>query len=213
MKEQDVGLIYRFLNNELSGAEVELFKEKYRNDPEFKKEANLMSKISISLDAADRVSKKVVTERPFLWRFLKLRSAEAEESPEAHNRQILFRYAAIIIPLLALGTVLVLTLRPGKGYEDLYAAYFRIPEEVVVKGISEEHPKDFSLLFEKTDTEIEDWNRFLEIHLETRIVLPLGYIAWKVIGSMKPYLHFTGYLIPKSKMSGPQVNGILDYAF
>ncbi len=50
----------------------------------------------------------------------KLRSAEAEESPEAHNRQILFRYAAIIIPLLALGTVLVLTLRPGKGYESIF---------------------------------------------------------------------------------------------
>lgn len=155
MKENDIELIHKFLDNELSEDEARLFKEKYKEDPSFKEEVNSQAQLWISLDAASGISRKVITERPHLRKFLQNRPQKAKEIQGPMNMKSFYRYAAIIIPLLAFGIILLMLANPQPSMENLYASYYKAPVNNLHKGNAEEKTAGFALLLESIDRSSE----------------------------------------------------------
>jgi len=148
MVENDFELINKFLENELSEEEARVFKIKYDREPDFAREVNIRSGIYISLDTASRVSKKVISEKPFLMRFMQ--TGGVSEKKHSNFRSF-YSYAAVVLLIIALGIILMLVLKPKHNPAYLYAAYFHPPESEISKGISNEEIPDFSGLLEKID--------------------------------------------------------------
>ena len=124
MIDKDIGLIIRFLDNELSDQDVEEFKARYGHDDEFTLEVNELSKICISLEAASKVSLKNMVGKPVLRRFL----ADRKESVSTKNllkNKWSFRIAAVVIPLIALSIGFEIWVKPRLTNDDLYLAYFQ----------------------------------------------------------------------------------------
>lgn len=153
MEENDYILISKFLENELTEDEVAIFKEKYAHDPDFKKEVNIMSKLYISLDAASRIGKKGVSGKLMEEHGIKEVKGEAQK-----NLHQLYRYAAVIIPLIAFGLVWVLTTKSKPEPEELYAQYFKPESEGLSKGGDEK--QDFAAVIRTID-------RFTETQIDS----------------------------------------------
>jgi tetratricopeptide (TPR) repeat protein len=153
MKETDIELITKFLENELNEEEVKLFKSKYEQDPEFTGEVNLRSKIYISLGAMSRTSGKAMAEKPFLRKFP--RSRPGQPAPPGRNLRISLQYAAILVALIAVGVVVVLTGRPKPGAEELFASYYNPPEAgSIPKPRTGADLTDFSYLLNEIDRQM-----------------------------------------------------------
>jgi tetratricopeptide (TPR) repeat protein len=150
MKEKDLELIQKFLENELSEQEAELFKSLYEHDEEFKKEVNLRSGIYISLAAASRTSLKALAEDP-----AKRRSPQShlgQPAPVGRNLRMYLQYAAFVLIMAALGTIIFLIVKPKTGPEELYASYYKSPDtKTIPKPRSGLDLTDFSFLLEKLD--------------------------------------------------------------
>jgi tetratricopeptide (TPR) repeat protein len=155
MNINDITLINKFLDNELSEEELQQFKEKYGIDKQFKREVNILSLIHSSLLTMPEIRKETLTTEAFL-NHLNNKKKRKEESIK--NRSLtLYRIAAIVIPLIGLGGLIFPFIYTKPSDENLFAKYYAKPEsQGSAKGISNEKPFDFQELQNKVDKTVND---------------------------------------------------------
>ena len=124
MTDKDIELITGFLENELTDPEIEEFKARYGYDEEFTREVNARSEIYISLEAASKVSLKNMVEKPVLRRIIDNRKPSGRATLHLNIKWV-YRIAAVVIPLIALGIGIKLWVKPGLSADELYLTYWQ----------------------------------------------------------------------------------------
>jgi hypothetical protein len=126
MNENNTSLINKFFDNELAEEDIALFKSKYSQEPEFKREVNILSKIRISLETASKVSFDTMIKKPDLRHFL-AENRKSKSNIKKKNYFIVYKVAAIFLLLISIG-IGVQLMRPDLSPDSLYTRYFQVPE-------------------------------------------------------------------------------------
>jgi tetratricopeptide (TPR) repeat protein len=168
MKEQDYELIHRFIDNEdLTEDEINLFKDKYTNDPDFKNEVILLTEAEISLRATGKMKipelNKALAEeahvkiiKPKFWKNLKkLSKTLAETFPGTINMPALQKNLRLLSYNAAASIVIFLCAGMGLRYAIL------TPQVLNQGGLlvspQGEQTSNFSDLLKKIDSDKQAW--------------------------------------------------------
>lgn len=110
ISQEDLSLIYKYLDDDLSNEEVDLFKEKFESSQAFAKEVKRYTDLKVAIQTTSATSLKF-KKQPRVIKFTLTRLA----------------YAASVLIIIGLCTFFIYTNTQHPSYHQLYAANFENP--------------------------------------------------------------------------------------